>query len=834
MRNISGSRPKGSVLLRQRGDVPLRGRDGAAEVEMREMEGREGQKDGGVGEKGSADQQNRAVEWGYSKSSGLLDGLREMLQTRLHDKSCRSLTLSPFLVIAPSWPPNASGKSMRADRVYVRVKDGVSAYRVYWLPRVTMGGNLLGKSSSIPNHASNDGDPLRFPVFFYMGIHIYSAVSSPLSGVPGPWYAIISDAWFNSHFLRHNQAQAFHKLFQRYGPVVRVGPQKIVFCDLDSMRNVYNIQRFEKFPMYSNFKIEGVDQRFHICFVVYQDTNEGRRINYAATNVARMEPIIRKSTLEAIHIIAFSSFGYTIAGVRNWTLNVPSRLSVSIADFAKMTILSSICNTWVWRAICLVPHKRVALFTQSIPFLKQFVAAKVQEAQQQPKRGEEFESLPLAHRLLMHRHSSTNETFSSNVVTAEIIAHLCGESIYPENVAHIIFDLRGQSQPLHKLRVDIDAIISDLAVIPDLTLTAFIQEGLRVYTVIPSLLEHVVPATSNFELMGYSLPPGTVVGTKAWSMHKDPVVFPNPECFSPQRWLDGAESCRSLREEHLMPFGLGSRACVGKQLAHASFRIILAAIIRNFNISAGPTTTPATLANKQTNANVPKVAVLLSGFTSFCPSIAIGPMSSTATPNSMPTPVPSLLLPDIPFRRHRGWRYSSDSLEFHESGSLLDRVLRFWYPGTQPDIESVAQPADPYLQIRYGICRLLWQEASAGVHSYRCSAVFVIAGHHQWRDVAIGAAKETLALPLRKFDDDPSPELLHITAKMYHDLLRYHSQCARASFLSTARASVFSMAKPPALRVSTAVPRPPAMPSEAAAPIPHNPDTVKLLAIPGI
>ncbi|KAJ7268415.1 hypothetical protein C8J57DRAFT_1717180 [Mycena rebaudengoi] len=98
---------------------------------------------------------------------------------------------------------------------------------------------------------------------------------------------------------------------------------------------------------------------------------------------------IRNSTLEVIHSVdcldllrtlmwdinAFSSFGHTIEVVRNWTLNRPSRLSVRIADFAKMTIASSICNTWVWRAICMIPHGWIALMTQSIPFLKQ-----VQEA----------------------------------------------------------------------------------------------------------------------------------------------------------------------------------------------------------------------------------------------------------------------------------------------------------------------------------------------------------------------------------------------------------------------------------------------------------------------
>ena len=38
-------------------------------------------------------------------------------------------------------------------------------------------------------------------------------------------------------------------------------------------------------------------------------------------------------------------------------------------------------------------------------------------------------------------------------------------------------------------------------------------------------------------MMGYALPPGTVVATQAWSMHRDPDVFPSPETFLPERWL---------------------------------------------------------------------------------------------------------------------------------------------------------------------------------------------------------------------------------------------------------------------------------------------------------
>ena len=69
------------------------------------------------------------------------------------------------------------------------------------------------------------------------------------------------------------------------------------------------------------------------------------------------------------------------------------------------------------------------------------------------------------------------------------------------------------------------------------------------YGAVSSLLERVVPlqsevhapgaALDQFDIMGHSLPPGTVVGTQAWSMHRDPDVFPNPEFFDPERWLPG-------------------------------------------------------------------------------------------------------------------------------------------------------------------------------------------------------------------------------------------------------------------------------------------------------
>jgi hypothetical protein len=37
-----------------------------------------------------------------------------------------------------------------------------------------------------------------------------------------------------------------------YGPVVRVGPNKVVFRDVSTMRNVYSVHKFDKSNFYKS------------------------------------------------------------------------------------------------------------------------------------------------------------------------------------------------------------------------------------------------------------------------------------------------------------------------------------------------------------------------------------------------------------------------------------------------------------------------------------------------------------------------------------------------------------------------------------------------------
>jgi cytochrome P450 len=93
-------------------------------------------------------------------------------------------------------------------------------------------------------------------------------------------------------------------------------------------------------------------------------------------------------------------------------------------------------------------------------------------------------------------------------------------------------------------------------------LTAVIKEGLRLSFGVPGRLPRMIE-TQDVVLNGYSIPRGTVVGMSSWLMHRNPNIFPNPDIFLPERWLDPVNTAKL--EKSFVAFGKGSRQCLGIQ-----------------------------------------------------------------------------------------------------------------------------------------------------------------------------------------------------------------------------------------------------------------------------
>ncbi|KAL1603476.1 hypothetical protein SLS60_005063 [Paraconiothyrium brasiliense] len=115
----------------------------------------------------------------------------------------------------------------------------------------------------------------------------------------------------------------------------------------------------------------------------------------------------------------------------------------------------------------------------------------------------------------------------------------------------------------------------DLKALP--YLNQVVQETLRLYAAAPALLPREIPP-GGCEVDGYWMPGGTEVQTQAYSMHRDPVVYPEPERFNPSRW----ESPSIEMKDAWMPFGGGARICIGLHLAQMELRIATAKFFRAF------------------------------------------------------------------------------------------------------------------------------------------------------------------------------------------------------------------------------------------------------------
>jgi unspecific monooxygenase len=100
-------------------------------------------------------------------------------------------------------------------------------------------------------------------------------------------------------------------------------------------------------------------------------------------------------------------------------------------------------------------------------------------------------------------------------------------------------------------------------------LEAIVTETLRLHAPIPGIQPRVTPSPS-CSLAGYdNIPPNTRVNAQAYSLHRNPEVFPDPESWQPNRWLKEENSPAELEERRrwFWAFGSGGRMCVGSNLA---------------------------------------------------------------------------------------------------------------------------------------------------------------------------------------------------------------------------------------------------------------------------
>jgi len=85
-------------------------------------------------------------------------------------------------------------------------------------------------------------------------------------------------------------------------------------------------------------------------------------------------------------------------------------------------------------------------------------------------------------------------------------------------------------------------------------------------------------------LRGYSIPRGTAVARVGAVSSMDPNNFPHPEKFLPERWLRGHKDRHNSESFANLPFGHGSRSCIGQRFAKLELYTLMVKMVQNYKM----------------------------------------------------------------------------------------------------------------------------------------------------------------------------------------------------------------------------------------------------------
>jgi cytochrome P450 len=109
-------------------------------------------------------------------------------------------------------------------------------------------------------------------------------------------------------------------------------------------------------------------------------------------------------------------------------------------------------------------------------------------------------------------------------------------------------------------------------------LRAVVAESLRLRPVVPLAGRRLV---TDLVADGVSIPAGTDVTPAIWLAHTRPQSYPDPYAFRPERFLGRPPSTYTW-----IPYGGGVRRCLGAAFAEMEMRVVLATILRRFDLRA--------------------------------------------------------------------------------------------------------------------------------------------------------------------------------------------------------------------------------------------------------
>ena len=155
-------------------------------------------------------------------------------------------------------------------------------------------------------------------------------------------------------------------------------------------------------------------------------------------------------------------------------------------------------------------------------------------------------------------------------------------------INNVMFHLLSNPVCLVRLREEIDLVMNageDVAAYDTVRhlpyLRACLDESLRLTPPTTFGLPRRTPP-EGFRILDEWIPGDTTVSISAYVAHRDPVVFPDPECYLPERWL--GEKGKEL-QPYFLSFSAGARGCIGRNISYLEQTVLLATVLHRYEFA---------------------------------------------------------------------------------------------------------------------------------------------------------------------------------------------------------------------------------------------------------
>ncbi|KAL1976852.1 hypothetical protein VTN31DRAFT_3134 [Thermomyces dupontii] len=395
-------------------------------------------------------------------------------------------------------------------------------------------------------------------------------------------------------------------LHKKYGPIVVLAPNMIAISDPQVVRRILITEDWPKSnAIYVNFR-QNPERPTLLAFTDKKAYAVRKRLissGFGIRYIRGMEPIMRdcisvainqlhnacmrnggEATVDiyrlmralAVDIIGATTFGESFHVVEQGSHPLPKKIEYSL-------LLSGIYQFLPWL-------KGLPGFPTRDPYIDEFTKGIVDRRRQIMKTEHKHD---LLQKLVEAVDDSPNSPFRTTDLQDEVVVLLTAGSETTANTE--IFMLMLLAKHPHKLALlheEIDRSYPDPAeettaekALQMPYLQACIDETMRLYAAMASGSPREAP--EDVTLLGYHIPKGTTVFPTTATLHLDPAIWPRPDEFFPERWLDPATGSKR-GDLPFYPFSAGSRVCIGKHFALQEIHLSIVSLLRRFTLKYVP------------------------------------------------------------------------------------------------------------------------------------------------------------------------------------------------------------------------------------------------------